>query len=689
MDATIYKPKVAWRTKARSVVQVTAETVNTPATYSLSVKPVDVTELGASPIQVAVGDYVMDFIGTPYRITNIALPKITVSDDFRSGACPQSGQTAIVYRSVGDGNSPYLPPIYYRFLDRQALANSKRFELDILWKKLYAERYLLDPALWKKNIFDALVKFGVAIGLDNYIKGEEAIAIGTGNIASSFRELVLGSYSNNTPPNSATAWNILDILMSVGNGANEGSRHNALDLYKSGLVKLYNGLLIGEYVHGAVTPANGLLQVSATGIVQAWKDGIWLDLYHKPVSLASGSAPELTLDEDKQELSLDLSAYAKTDDIQAVYDATLDPTGFVPGQNIQVTYNKAARTITLTKTGGLPIQYLWRGQLKELANPWTSAAHATGNGMFYLYSTDGNTIAWSSTLWIFSTLMVALASVNGADAFGVRETHETMPYSAHQNAHNNIGTTIKPGGGKATAGTYTENTATDAANTPGFDQAVVVDEDNETTVPALTEGAYTTMRIAAGNLAVFDTTAILPFRAAGSFMLVNSPTTGAETATINNRFCNVYQILMPATADGDSQKYRMVFLQPQVAYTSLTSAQAEEPKSLKLGNLTGVSTEFVLHARITYVTATGDNNTGKCRIAAGGITYLAGNKISQLNVAGYTPNSHSALSELVWTQSGHTGTDGMIAGFGTNGAAKEFDIGDITTNYVTAFEAAL
>ena len=86
MDATIYKPEVAFRTKAKNVVQVTPETVENPATYSLTVKPIDVTELGASPIQVAIGDYVMDFIGTPYRITNVALPKITVSDDFRSGA---------------------------------------------------------------------------------------------------------------------------------------------------------------------------------------------------------------------------------------------------------------------------------------------------------------------------------------------------------------------------------------------------------------------------------------------------------------------------------------------------------------------------------------------------------------------------------------------------------------------------
>lgn len=77
-------------------------------------------------------------------------------------------------------------------------------------------------------------------------------------------------------------------------------------------------------------------------------------------------------------------------------------------------------------------------------------------------------------------------------------------------------------------------------------------------------------------------------------------------------------------------------LQPQVAYTSLAAAQAEDPRGLVLGSLTSLAAELVFHARITYVTATGDANTGKCRIATGGVTYLAGGRASQVSISGYT-----------------------------------------------------
>ncbi len=64
----------------------------------------------------------------------------------------------------------------------------------------------------------------------------------------------------------------------------------------------------------------------------------------------------------------------------------------------------------------------------------------------------------------------------------------------------------------------------------------------------------------------------------------------------------------------------MVMLQPQRTHTSLANAQAEDPRSLSFGDLTNSVPEFVVYARITYVTATGDTNTGKVRIATGGVT---------------------------------------------------------------------
>jgi len=65
------------------------------------------------------------------------------------------------------------------------------------------------------------------------------------------------------------------------------------------------------------------------------------------------------------------------------------------------------------------------------------------------------------------------------------------------------------------------------------------------------------------------------------------------------------------------------------------------------------------------------------------ITYIAGTKGSSVNIGGFTPTNHAALSNLPWTSSGHTGTASKIAGFGVNGEAAEVDPSAIgATTYI-------
>ena len=140
MDATVYLPTVAWRTIARNVIVLTAETISDPATYRVTVKPEDINELGAIAVDIAINYYFKDYIGHTYRIiayskANPSAITIDIADEFRVGVGAQEGRMAIVYKSVGEGLSPYLAPIYYRHLDRVALEYSRQFELDILWRK--------------------------------------------------------------------------------------------------------------------------------------------------------------------------------------------------------------------------------------------------------------------------------------------------------------------------------------------------------------------------------------------------------------------------------------------------------------------------------------------------------------------------------------------------------------------------
>ena len=139
MDATVYLPTVAWRTIARNVIVLTAETISDPATYRVTVKPEDINELGAIAVDIAINYYFKDYIGHTYRIiayskANPSAITIDIADEFRVGVGAQEGRMAIVYKSVGDGLSPYLAPIYYRHLDKSALEYSRQAELDILWK---------------------------------------------------------------------------------------------------------------------------------------------------------------------------------------------------------------------------------------------------------------------------------------------------------------------------------------------------------------------------------------------------------------------------------------------------------------------------------------------------------------------------------------------------------------------------
>lgn len=356
-------------------------------------------------------------------------------------------------------------------------------------------------------------------------------------------------------------------------------------------------------------------------------------------------------------------------------------TGFKDPDGIQIDYDYTNRTITLTGD----LTYYWKGTAKSLSSPWTSTAHTNSTGTWFLYSTDGDNFTWSNSVWNFTHVMVALVKrgASAAATFAVRETHGMMDPEAHEELHAVIGTYRSSGGG-VTAGTYAFNTATDAAVTMGFDAAVVKDEDLATTIPQWTEGTYTTMYIGASNAATFDTTSSYPFIAAGAnnFIQVNDTSTGSMTAGINGRYYNVYQLLVPATADTDSQKYRMIMIQPQATYTSLAAAQGESINAISLGDF--ASQEYVIYARITYVTANADTNYGKCEIPTGGITYVLGNRVAQTTVNGVSPTAHTSLSNLTWTSSGHLGTASSVAGFNSGGTAADYavdtDLSSVSAN---------
>jgi len=469
------------------------------------------------------------------------------------------------------------------------------------------------------------------------------------------------------------------------------------------------------------SPVANIYSFFGSGGTQVFEDGQNITIYTAPIEWDDvQNKPDLTLESEftghtgntlihyqqsaititESQIS-DLQAYTLTGTTAAlrsdldtfsgytmqVYDDEKNPTGFVDGSNVVVTYSYSARTITLTHSSGT-IDYYWHGEKHSLVSPWTSDAHTGVTGSYFLYSTDGVNFDWSQVAWQLDYIQVGVVNYQPteAESFAIRECHELMDYHSHENLHFNIGTYHRSGGAPV-IGTYAFDTATDDAVTPSFAQALISDEDLDTIILQLddTASGYTLMQISGYTNSVYTLDASRPFLAGAGYIYLNNPQTGAMAAGINNRWYNVYQIMIPVAADAPSQKYRMVFLQPQVAHTSLASALAEDTRGLYLGSLTSVSPEMVYYTRITYATSVSNGNYGKVTIPTGGITFITGSKSSTISVTGgVAATNHANLSNLNWDDSGHLGGADYLAAFDAGGAAVAIPKATFTPSGTTA-----
>jgi hypothetical protein len=103
---------ISWSTLAGNVKQLS------DWEYLVSTHPENVNDPGAGIM--AVDDYFVANWGGLYSITNISGENITVNDDFQTGRAPNTGLAGIVFRSICNGSSQWLPPIRYEVLDRSA-----------------------------------------------------------------------------------------------------------------------------------------------------------------------------------------------------------------------------------------------------------------------------------------------------------------------------------------------------------------------------------------------------------------------------------------------------------------------------------------------------------------------------------------------------------------------------------------
>jgi len=130
-DLTKYNSLIAWFTLADNLVQLTRETEDNPATFRITVKPIDTNNVGQG--EKEIGYTFTDWIGTPYKIIDISTDTIDVEDIFRVG-CPVRGKVGIVHKSAYKGFSIHLPSELLCRLHQTAASNNNKFAMSILWQ---------------------------------------------------------------------------------------------------------------------------------------------------------------------------------------------------------------------------------------------------------------------------------------------------------------------------------------------------------------------------------------------------------------------------------------------------------------------------------------------------------------------------------------------------------------------------
>jgi len=272
-----------------------------------------------------------------------------------------------------------------------------------------------------------------------------------------------------------------------------------------------------------------------------------------------------------------------------------EPTGFTEPENIIITYDSSARTITLTGTVN---GYYHGKRITALTTGWVSPVHSAVNGKYWLaYNDSGFQWVADGSQKLYD-LLIAFANYGISDKWGQRECHGLQPWQSHEEDHDTIGTYRTSGG---TLGAYVLNSTTVADRQPSISAAGIKDEDLPTTNPALTaSGNYTQFYLSSTDTANFNkiATDIVPL--SGNQPYWNQFTGGIwqQTLMSNNYYMSIWLVAIPTSIDSGSQSYRFLWVQGQNESLTQLEQQGLDPNDVNLGELTTLTPEFVFLTQV-------------------------------------------------------------------------------------------
>jgi hypothetical protein len=290
----------------------------------------------------------------------------------------------------------------------------------------------------------------------------------------------------------------------------------------------------------------------------------------------------------------------------------------------------------------------------------------------YIDGTEGTLVASRVSPWTLNDTKVPVATIVWNNTLTPKyqladERHSCLiDRRDHYYQHFTIGARVKSVG--ALGGTYTVGTDTDAAKTFSIAESVFLDEDIIVTCDSLTEpngnnADYVVMYRTSASTWAWKASA-MPFVYNTSTNWIQWDNGGTLTDATggsgsNTRWVNSYLLL--TNYNGAA---RFVFIPSQAIFTSLATAQAENPAAFTFTGLPIVETAICYRLTWTTITST---SKGKCRLAATPQRVFLGS-VSSTSV-GTTINDHGLLSGL-------TDDDHPQYILGTRGLSTDFVKGD-------------
>lgn len=159
--------------------------------------------------------------------------------------------------------------------------------IDTLWPiamMLFRER---TAGEFTRSVISPDIETGFSAGLNNLIEGNNSGAVGEGLNTKSFLEILIGSYATIATDQDPEGWVATDRLLGIGNGSDDENRRMAMEIFKSGLIKLFNAIQIGDYAHGAIDPENGTLRYTSANGLEIRHGGVWVSVManQKPIQV--------------------------------------------------------------------------------------------------------------------------------------------------------------------------------------------------------------------------------------------------------------------------------------------------------------------------------------------------------------------------------------------------------------------